>query len=68
MTAVLRKPLIRPIAAFLAALPLALGVAYAADTTPHENAELKYQAGGSPLANEEMHQNINPKAPPDDQG
>lgn len=64
MTAVLRKPLIRPIAAFLAALPLALGVAYAADATPHENAELKYQAGGSPLANEEMHQNINPKAPP----
>jgi nitrite reductase (NO-forming)/hydroxylamine reductase len=64
MTAVLRKPLIRPIAAFLAALPLALGVAYAADATPHENAELKYQAGGSPLAKEEMHQNINPKAPP----
>jgi nitrite reductase (NO-forming)/hydroxylamine reductase len=61
---VLRKPLIRPIAAFLAALPLALGVAYAADATPHENAELKYQAGGSPLAKEEMHQNINPKAPP----
>jgi len=64
MTAVLRKPLIRPIAAFLAALPLALGVAYAADATPHENAELKYQAGGSPLAKEEMHQNINTKAPP----
>jgi nitrite reductase (NO-forming)/hydroxylamine reductase len=64
MTTVLRKPLIRPIAALLAALPLALGVAYAADATPHENAELKYQAGGSPLAAEEMHQNINPKAPP----
>ncbi len=25
--------------------------------------ELKYQAGGSPLASEEMHQDINPKAP-----
>ncbi|WP_374335308.1 cytochrome D1 domain-containing protein [Leeia sp.] len=26
--------------------------------------EVSYQAGGSPLAKEEMHQNINPKAPP----
>src|SRR5581483_3796132 len=26
--------------------------------------ELKYQAGGSPLAEEPMHQDINPKAPP----
>ncbi len=26
--------------------------------------ELKYQAGGSPLATEDMHQDINPKAPP----
>ena len=30
----------------------------------HTAAELKYQAGGSPLATEAMHQNINPKAPP----
>lgn len=64
MTMVIRKPLVRPIAALLAALPLALGVAYAEDAKPHTNAELKYQAGGSPLANQEMHQNINPKAPP----
>jgi len=26
--------------------------------------EIRYQAGGSPLAQEDMHQNINPKAPP----
>jgi nitrite reductase (NO-forming)/hydroxylamine reductase len=26
--------------------------------------EVRYQAGGSPLAQQEMHQNINPKAPP----
>lgn len=64
MTIAFRKPLIRPIAALLAALPLVLGVAYAEDAAPHSNGELKYHAGGSPLANEEMHQNINPKAPP----
>ncbi len=28
------------------------------------DAEVKYQAGGSPLANVEMYQDINPKAPP----
>lgn len=65
MTTALRIPLIRPIVALLAALPLALGVAYAKEEKPHvDDAEVKYQAGGSPLANEEMHQNINPKAPP----
>ncbi len=65
MTTALRIPLIRPIVALLAALPLALGVAYAEEEKPHaDDAEVKYQAGGSPLANEEMHQNINPKAPP----
>ncbi|HJV75689.1 MAG TPA: cytochrome D1 domain-containing protein, partial [Noviherbaspirillum sp.] len=31
---------------------------------PHAGAELKYQAGASPLAKEEMYQGINPKAPP----
>ncbi|MBI3285036.1 MAG: c-type cytochrome [Burkholderiales bacterium] len=54
-------------AALLAVLPLALGVACAEekkDDKAHGAAELKYQAGGSPLANEAMHQNINPKAPP----
>ncbi|MDE2427702.1 MAG: c-type cytochrome [Burkholderiales bacterium] len=34
------------------------------ENTTHTAAELKYQAGGSPLAGEVMHQNINPKAPP----
>ena len=37
----------------------------AADTSKHVTpAEVKYQAGGSPLADTEMFQNINPKAPP----
>ncbi|HRE55036.1 MAG TPA: nitrite reductase, partial [Candidatus Competibacter sp.] len=52
----------------LAALPLAVGIALAADQPSakdgHSGAEVKYQAGGSPLASEEMHQSINPKAPP----
>jgi nitrite reductase (NO-forming) / hydroxylamine reductase len=58
------KAIIRPIAAALVTLPLAVGIASAQDKSPHEGAELKYQAGSSPLAKEEMHQNINPKAPP----
>lgn len=64
----------RPYATMLAALTLALGAAgaaYAADPAPaaaaadaHAAAEVKYNnAGGSPLSTEEMHQNINPKAP-----
>ncbi|WP_414691398.1 cytochrome D1 domain-containing protein [Noviherbaspirillum sp.] len=63
----LKKPYVRPLAAMLAALPLAVGVAYAQtapDKQPHAGPEIKYQAGASPLATEEMHQNINPKAPP----
>ena len=56
--------LLKPVAAMLAALPLAFGVAHADDNKAHEGAEVKYQAGASPLAGEEMHQNINPKAPP----
>lgn len=60
----LKKLSIRPLAVMLAALPLFIGAAYAADDKPHEGTELKYQAGSSPLAKEEMHQNINPKAPP----
>jgi nitrite reductase (NO-forming) / hydroxylamine reductase len=63
-----RMPYLRPLAAMLAALPFVIGaasIANAADEPkPHKDAEVKYQAGGSPLANEEMHQNINPKAPP----
>ena len=52
----------------LAALPLAANLALAKDAPDVKKsvteAEVKYQAGGSPLAGEEMHQNINPKAPP----
>jgi len=36
----------------------------AADKKRAAESELRYQAGSSPLAKEEMHQNINPKAPP----
>jgi len=60
-------PKLRPLVAALACLPLTFGFAYAQekkDEKTHAAAELKYQAGGSPLANEAMHQNINPKAPP----
>ncbi|MDS4028151.1 MAG: nitrite reductase [Candidatus Contendobacter sp.] len=52
----------------LAALPLVAGLALAKDEPEAKKgvteAEVKYQAGGSPLAGAEMHQNINPKAPP----
>ena len=49
----------------LALLPLASGMAGAQDKKPdvHEPAELKYQAGSSPLAGIDMYQDINPKAP-----
>ncbi|SMF27052.1 nitrite reductase [Pseudogulbenkiania subflava] len=51
--------------AVMAALPLAVTAAFAAPPGASSSApELAYQAGGSPLAGEEMHQNINPKAPP----
>ncbi len=48
----------------LAALPLAVTSAFAEDAKHVTKPEAAYQAGGSPLAGEEMHQNINPKAPP----
>jgi nitrite reductase (NO-forming) / hydroxylamine reductase len=56
----------------LTALPLAIGAAWADEKAKTEDQpppgvtseELKYQAGGSPLAGVEMHQDINPKAPP----
>lgn len=62
-------PLLRSAVAVLAVLPLAFAfsVTHAQekkDDNTHTAAELKYQAGGSPLANQVMHQNINPKAPP----
>ena len=51
--------------AVMAALPLAVTAAFAAPPGATGSApELAYQAGGSPLAGQEMHQNINPKAPP----
>ena len=51
-------------AAVLAALPLALTAAWAEETHKDVSpAEMKYQAGGSPLENVEMYQDINPKAP-----
>ena len=57
-----RLPLI-PIAAalLLAAAPL---WSSAQDKKPVTPAEMNYQAGGSPLANEPMYQSANPKAPP----
>ena len=48
------------------ALPLAAGGAFAQDRAKPgvTETEMKYQAGDSPLGKVEMHQNINPKAPP----
>jgi nitrite reductase (NO-forming)/hydroxylamine reductase len=39
------------------------GTAVAQDKKPVTEAEIRYQAGSSPLAGQEMHQNINPAAP-----
>src|SRR5574338_531426 len=51
----------------LAVLPLAFATAWAEDAPDaHKDvspAEMKYQAGASPLAGVEMHQDVNPKAP-----
>jgi len=63
--------------AVLAALSLTTGAALAQDKPaaeapakaagkakpPVSDAEIRYQAGGSPLGQEDMHQDINPKAP-----
>jgi nitrite reductase (NO-forming)/hydroxylamine reductase len=51
----------------LAALPFAIGLALAEEPVAKKGvteAEIKYQAGASPMAGAEMHQNVNPKAPP----
>ncbi len=51
----------------LTVLPFALGSAFAQEKKPdaaHSPAELRYQAGGSPIATEDLHQDVNPKAPP----
>jgi len=47
-----------------ATLPLAIGTVLADAKKDVTEAELKYQAGASPLAGVEMHQDVNPKAPP----
>jgi len=47
----------------LAAIPLAIGSAFAADQGKKNAADVQYHAGGSPLAGVEMYQDINPKAP-----
>ena len=49
-----------------ATLPLAMANAFAQEQGKHptSGAELQYQAGSSPLANVDMYQDINPKAPP----
>ncbi len=59
-----QRPLLRPLRFLLATLPLAMGSVFAADDATHSSADLKYQAGSSPLGQVPMHQNINPKAPP----
>jgi nitrite reductase (NO-forming)/hydroxylamine reductase len=51
----------------LAALPFAVASVYAQETAGHSASKMEtiYESsGGSPLGNEPMHQNINPKAPP----
>ncbi|MFO1423787.1 MAG: nitrite reductase [Candidatus Competibacteraceae bacterium] len=63
-------PKLKQVTVALAALPLAVSVALAQEKSVEpakkdvSPAEIKYQAGGSPLAGEKMHQNIDPKAPP----
>ena len=53
--------------AVLSALSIAATAAQAQPTQPGRapisEPEIRYQAGGSPLAKEDMHQNVNPKAP-----
>jgi nitrite reductase (NO-forming)/hydroxylamine reductase len=47
-----------------AALATYGGIAAAQDKKPVTESEMRYQAGSSPLAQEEMYQGINPKSPP----
>lgn len=59
-------PMLRSLALAIAGFSLVVGAVHAQEKKEdpaHSAAELKYQAGGSPLADEPMHQNINPKAP-----
>ncbi|MFP5462918.1 MAG: cytochrome D1 domain-containing protein, partial [Gammaproteobacteria bacterium] len=55
---------ITPVAWMVAAAFAGLGgTAVAQDKKPVTEAEVRYQAGGSPLAGQDMHQNVNPAAP-----
>ena len=58
-------PFRRACIAVALALPLSLGVALAQERAKPgvTEAEMKYQAGDSPLGKVEMHQNVNPQAP-----
>ncbi len=54
------------VAALLGMVAVTIGQARADEKKSEEHMtpeELKYQAGSSPLAEQEMHQDINPKAP-----
>ncbi len=62
-----RRPSLKTLTTTLAALPLAVSLALAESPPAKKEvsaAEVKYQAAGSPLAGTDMHQNVNPKAPP----
>ncbi len=48
----------------MTALALAVVNVAAQQQTSTKSADAQYQAAGSPLSGEQMHQNINPKAPP----
>jgi nitrite reductase (NO-forming)/hydroxylamine reductase len=55
---------ITPVAWMVAAAFAGLaGTAAAQDKKPVTEAEIRYQAGASPMAGQDMHQNINPAAP-----
>ncbi len=68
-----KRPYLTIPLALLAALSLVAGAAFTQDKPaakapakgkpPVSDAEIRYQAGGSPLGKEDMHQDINPKAP-----
>lgn len=62
-----RRPSLKTLTTTLAALPFAVSLALAESPPAKKEvsaAEVKYQAAGSPLAGTDMHQNVNPKAPP----
>ena len=58
--------MIGPIVAMFIASTFTMEMAYAQEKAPqpHVGPEVKYQAGASPLVKEDMHQNVNPAAPP----